>query len=234
MSAAGWWDDFFSGPWRRIQAGGYPPERTSAECDLIQGALGLEAGARVLDIPCGIGRHSVELARRGFDLTGVDLKSEHVEQAKKRAADAAVAPRFVVGDMREFESKDAFDAAFCYFGSFGYFSEDDDSRFVRVVSKALAPGGRFLIEGHIAETLLPIYREKDWFWAGSESDRVRVLEERTWNLEAGRIEGTWTIVDGSGARSVSTSIRVYGYRELRVLLEAAGFTVTAARMSLLR
>lgn len=223
MTLPTWWDEFFAEPWAHVQAGGYPAERTAAECDVIEATLKLKPGARVLDIPCGIGRHSIELARRGFRMTGAELKPEYITLARASADATGVDVRFLINDMREFVSSDRFDAAFCYFGSFGYFSEADNLRFVRAVSAALEPGGRFLIEGHIAETLLPIYREKDWFWAGSLDNRVRVLEERSWNVETSRVDSTWTIVHESGARSAETSIRIYTYRELRALLEAADF-----------
>lgn len=224
-----WWERFFSGAWSRIQAGGYPAERTAAECDLIESALELPPEARVLDIPCGIGRHSIELARRGFRVTGVDFSAESVTLARESAAAAGVDVDFIVGDMRQFVHDVPFDAAFCFFGSFGYFTEDDDRRFVRAVERALRPGGRFLIESHIAETLLPQFRERDWFWAGTEAGRVRVLEERSWDIETGRMNAVWTLVDDSGSNVYSSSIRIYTYRELRALLESEGFVRVEAR-----
>jgi SAM-dependent methyltransferase len=164
----------------------------------------------------------VELARRGFRVTGVDFNPEYVASAQETAGLAKVQARFVVSDMRDFASSEGFDAAFCYFGSFGYFSDEDNHRFVRAIAANLRRGGRFLIEGHIAETLLPTYRERDWFWAGSPDTGVRVLEERHWDLETSRVEGTWTTIDDD-VRSASTSIRIYAYRELRDLLHSAGF-----------
>jgi SAM-dependent methyltransferase len=218
-----WWSNFFGEAWPRIQAGGYPVDRTAAECDLIERTLGLSEGAAVLDIPCGIGRHSVELSRRGFNMTGIDFKAEYVADARALAADAGVQAAFVVGDMREFASPYPFDAAFCYFGSFGYFTEDDDRKFAAAVMRALRPGGRFLIETHIMETWLPVFRERDWFWAGAEDARVRVTEERSWDATTGRVQVTWTLIDDSGSKSHVTSIRIYGYRELQSLLISAGF-----------
>jgi SAM-dependent methyltransferase len=223
MTEPDWWRSFFLEPWSRIQAGGYAHERTCAECDLIQRALDFDPPARILDIPCGIGRHSVELARRGFHLTGVDFNPDFIATARAHAAAAEVRPNFLVSDMRAFTSSEKFDAAFCYFGSFGYFTGDGDRTFVHAVATTLRSGGRFLIEGHLLETLLPIYRERDWFWAGSTGGSTRVLEERSWDIETGRMEATWTTIDERGVQSSSTSVRIYAYRELRDLLHEAGF-----------
>jgi len=218
-----WWNEFFSEVWPRIQAGGYPVERTASECDFISELLQLPPGARVLDIPCGIGRHAVELARRGFQVTGVDLQTQFIEHARAEAHRAGVSPDFLVSDMREFGAAEKFDAAFCYFGSFGYFSGDGDIRFLRAVERALIPGGRFLLDTHMMETLLPVYRERDWGWADPPQNSRRVLEERTWDIQTGRVNVTWTVVDEKGSSSSSTSIRMYNFPELRALLESAGF-----------
>lgn len=219
-----WWRTYFSGPWSRMQADGYAAERTSSECDLIQSALSLKPRARILDIPCGTGRHAVELARRGFEVTGVDFSPEYIELARASAAEAEVAPQFVVCDMREFTSGERFDAAFCYFGSFGYFAEDDDEKFARAVAQSIRPGARFLIEGHIAETLLPIFRERDWTWLGPPEHGVRLIQDRNWNTESGRVEVVTTFIDGDGTERAETSMRVYTYPELRRLLQRAGFS----------
>ncbi|MDX2050743.1 MAG: methyltransferase domain-containing protein [Polyangiaceae bacterium] len=229
MAEDEWWHDFYSEAWPAIQGDGYPTERTSRECDVIVDLLHLTAGANVLDIPCGIGRHTVELARRGFRLTGIDLKAQFVEQARASALRAGVAPTLLVSDMREFSSAERFDAAFCFFGSFGYFYGDGDVTFLRAVSRVLAPGAHFLIHTHTMETLLPIHRERDWFWADPPRNSRRVIEERSWNIEAGRIEAKWTVLDGNRTTCSRTSIRMYCFPELRALLESAGFEGVEAR-----
>ena len=227
MTDTDWWRDFFAEPWSRVQAQGYPPERTSAECDLIEKALGLADAARVLDIPCGIGRHSIELARRGFKMTGVDFNPDYIASAKAGAEAAGVSPEFVTCDMKEFSSSAPFDAAFCYFGSFGYFSDEGNEKFARAVAGSLRTGGRFLIEGHLCETLLPIFRERDWSWLDAPTRSARVLEERRWDPDSGRVESEWTIIDNDGIRSAAVSMRIYLYRELRDLLRRAGFVSVA-------
>jgi SAM-dependent methyltransferase len=224
-----WWHRFFGDHWARIREGMLSPERTLAECNLIESALELESGANLLDIPCGQGRHAIELARRGFRVTGVDFNADYIATARADAERARVEVRFLVADMRELASPERFDAAYCYFGSFGYFSEEDDVRFTRAVAAVLKPRGRFLVEGHVAETLLQAFRERDWFWAGPPENRVRVLEERRWDVETGRVHSTWTIVDRDDLRSEETSHRIYAYRELKELLLRAGFVSVEIR-----
>jgi hypothetical protein len=68
-----------------------------------------------------------------------------------------------------------------------------------------------------------MFKERDWHWVGTPEASPRVLEERRWDVEAGRIEVRWTIVDDAGAQTTPSSIRIYSYREVRDLLRRAGF-----------
>ena len=156
-------------------------------------------------------------------MTGVDFGEEFVAEARSTAKDAKVNPEFLVGDMREFATTEPFDAAFCFFGSFGYFSDGDDERFARAVASSLRAGSRFVIDTHLSETLLPMFEERSWHWVGEPGASPRLLEERLFDIETGRVEGCWTLVDEAGARSTRSSIRIYSFREIRDLLVRAGF-----------
>jgi len=163
------------------------------------------------------------LARRGFRVTGIDFNPEFIARALSEAPVANVAPTFVVADMRDFPSPEPFDAAFCYFGSFGYFHDDGDAQFLSAVARALRPGARFLLDTHLMETLLPVFRQRDWFWTDPPLNSGRVLEERIWDVQSSRVETTWTVSDETGAVSGNSSIRIYTFPELRALLHANGF-----------
>lgn len=217
-----WWETFFRGPWQQVQLPGYPEDRTRAEASFIADALKLPDGAAVLDIPCGEGRHTIELARRGYATTGVDFNEAAISVARRRAAEARVDARFHVTDMREFASSEQYDAAVCFYGSFGYFDDEENLEFLRRVANALRPGGRFLLDGHVSESLFPKFRERDWSWMRQDPP-IRVLEERRLDLHTGRIESTWTFVTPDGVESHHISIRIYSYRELTGLLSQAGF-----------
>jgi SAM-dependent methyltransferase len=221
--APDWWQSFFDGPWQEGQLRGYPQDQTSREVDFILDSLRPESGARILDMPCGEGRHSIELASRGFGVVGVDFKADTVAVARERAAQRGVEVEFRVGDMREFSDSESFACAICFGGSFGYFDEEGDAKVVHGVSRSLQPGGALLIDTHVAESLLPRFRERDWHWQGEDEHRVPVLQERHFDLEARRVEATWTTVTKSGPVGQRTSVRIYSYRELVDLLRDAGF-----------
>jgi SAM-dependent methyltransferase len=217
-----WWQTFFFGPWQEVQLAGYPDEQTQAEAAFMASALRLEPGARILDIPCGQGRHSIAFAKAGFKVTGIDFNANAIQQARKVALDLNLPAEFGVADMREFSWTHPFDGAVCFFGSFGYFDDEQNLRFASRVSKSLRPGGRFLIDIHVVESLFPKFRERDWQWVRQDPP-LRIVEDRQWSLDSGRMESTWSFI-AETVSSYHLSMRIYTYRELCHLLHTAGFS----------
>src|SRR5262249_2049423 len=126
-------------------------------------------------------------------------------------------------DLRQLDDEGRFDVALCHWGSFGYFDDADNAEHLRRVCRALRPGGRFFLDSHVAETLFHRYRTQDWFWWGEGEKRTRVLEERRFDCDTGRMESIWTFQKSGAEQSLNVSVRVYTYRELRRMLEQAGF-----------
>ena len=218
-----WWKGFFAGPWGEVQAQGYPEEQTRNEVDFLVAALALEKGARVLDIGCGIGRHCIELAKRGYECTGIDFNESAILAASEVAADAGVQPSFVELDMRELEAQKSYDAAFSFFTSFGYFSNEENKEVASRFANALKPGGRILIDTLVTESLFPVFQQFRWRWA-DESRTVRLLQESKWDPEGGRVNTEWSFVRRSGpVATARSSLRVYSYNELHALLHDVGF-----------
>src|SRR6185436_9945661 len=89
-----WWQSFFSGPWQDLQLSGYPEEQNQAEAAFMIKALRVDPGSRILDVPCGQGRHSIEFGKAGFKATGIDLNPNAIEQARKTASTIGVAAEF--------------------------------------------------------------------------------------------------------------------------------------------
>lgn len=218
-----WWEDFFRGPWAEFQAQGFPHEKTQAEVDFMISTLNLEAGDSVLDLACGIGRHSVELAARGMDVTGLDFNRTVLEVAEEAAKKRGVSARFVELDMRKLTGNGVYDAVICFWTSFGYFEDQaDDLLVAKRVADSLRSGGRFLIDLQVAESVFPRFQERRWSWLNDQRSR-RLLEEVSWNVEMGRVDCEWTFLENGSARSCSSSVRLYSYRGLCGLLRQAGF-----------
>jgi SAM-dependent methyltransferase len=211
----------------------FPAEAGSgaAEADRAVRLLSLSAGARVLDIACGYGRHAVNLARRGINVVGLDLNAYFLGVAAQRAADENARAVFVRGDMRRLPFTSGFDAVVCLGGSFGQFaSEDEDFALLRETAQALKPGGKFLLDVANRDGILSRFIGKDW---DELEDGTVVLHERRWDSLQGRVEGKDVVVGPDGRRrEYEHSMRLYGAPEISSILRRAGFDVLALYGSL--
>ena len=220
-----WFDGFFEEEWLDEIALHLPDEGTQSQVDFVVERLGLEPGARILDVACGHGRHSLELARRGFRVTGVDLSPRSLELARKAAKGDSLDIEFVERDARALDFDAEFDAAINLFTSvIGYFEDDADSQKVlRAAARALVPGGSFLVDTVNAFALGRRYQEA--MWDELESGGV-MLHRGSFDLLKGRNEVTWTFIREDGSRSELThSLRIYTPHELARMFDAAGLTV---------
>jgi len=204
-------------------------EQTRVEADFIQQQLQITTPARVLDVPCGGGRLALELAGRGFALTGVDIASEFIDEAKTNAAARGLKIEWHNRDMRELPWRAEFDAAFCFGNSFGYLDDEGNAQFLRAVARTLKPGARLVIEtGAAAESLLPNFQPRRWFELGG----ITLLIDSRYDYEQGRIITDYTFIRDGQAEKRPSSQRVYTFSELRSLFDGAGLHVSASLASL--
>jgi len=179
-----------------------------------------EASAAALDLACGIGRHALELARRGFRVTGVDRTRLYLERAVRRAREEWLAVELLREDMRRFRRPGVFDLALNLFTSFGYFPEPaDDRRVLENVYASLKPGGVFVLDLMGKEVLARIFRERDWH----REEGFVVMEERVVRNAWSWIESRWTILRPGRKTEIQLSHRLYSAAELEGLLRSAGF-----------
>ncbi|HSL09769.1 MAG TPA: class I SAM-dependent methyltransferase [Actinomycetota bacterium] len=219
---AEWWEEMFSSEaWQAVQRNWSSVEDTADQTERVIEALGLDAGARVLDVPAGDGRIALELAAAGYVVVGVDAIAAFVEAGRRDAERRGLTNvTLEVGDMRELTYDAEFDAAICFWGSFGYFDDAGNLAQAASVARALRAGGRYLIDTPSLETLYPRFRERTWF----RVDDTVVLQEASLVMGTGRVETEWTFVrSGVPAGSHRTSVRVYPVHELTELLREAGF-----------
>lgn len=192
-----------------------------AEVEKVVSLLGIGPGTHILDLCCGVGRHSLELARRGFHVTGVDRTRLYLDRASKQAEAEGLKIEFVQDDMRSFCRPDAFDVAINLFTSFSYFEDPEEDRQVLLnVYRSLKPGGVFLLEMMGKEILARIFRERDWH----EENGVLILEERKLSKNWGWIESRWIMFKGNNRTELRLSQRLYSAVELTSLVTGCGFT----------
>jgi 2-polyprenyl-3-methyl-5-hydroxy-6-metoxy-1,4-benzoquinol methylase len=119
---------------------------TVGEVDFIEKELGFDKSKHVLDIGCGTGRHDIELARRGFKVTGVDLSKAQLQRAKEKASDANVEIEFIQKDARELEFKNLFDMVIMICeGGFPLMETDEmNFKILQNAAKALKEDGKFI------------------------------------------------------------------------------------------
>ncbi|MDP2920048.1 MAG: methyltransferase domain-containing protein [Dehalococcoidia bacterium] len=206
--------------WRDIM---FSPKRLAdarTEIDDLIKLVALKSGAHILDLCCGVGRHSLELARRGFKVTGVDITPSYLDIATARAKEEKLVIEFVREDMRTFRRPDAFDAIINMFTSFGFFEDiEDDRRVAHNAYASLKRGGRFLIDTQGKEVLARVFRERDWRQEGE----VLWLEERKIVGNWERIESLWTLIKDGERYENRIVLRLYCATELVALLKSAGF-----------
>jgi SAM-dependent methyltransferase len=215
-----WWMDFFSGMaldvWRRA----VPEERTRAEADFIHSVLRLPPPAGLLDVPCGAGRMSLELALRGYQMTGVDIAQPFLAEAKSKAAARGLSIAYQHGDMRSLAWQAEFEGAICWGNSFGYFEDAGNGDFLNSIARALKPGGRFIVDASsVAECILPTFREREWAHIGD----ILFLEENLYDHLQGRMNTHYTFIRGGKVETKAGSHRIYTYREICRMMEGAGF-----------
>jgi SAM-dependent methyltransferase len=222
---AQWYREFFDDLYLRVYQPLEAPEQVRKEVDFIVKALDMPQGVKILDLCCGQGRHSLELARRGFQVVGVDLSEALLYAARKRAESEGLSVTFLHCDMREIDFADEFDAVINMFTSFGYLeSEAEDEKVLGKVAQALKSGGKFLLDVVNRDRLVRDFQAREWHAA---DEGWLVLEERTFDHLSGRMETRWVCVARDGVRYERlSSVRLYTASELRTMLERAGLKVT--------
>ncbi len=220
--APAWWETFFDETYLYLWSQVIPPEKTESEATGLWNLLALRAGSRVLDAPCGYGRLSLPLARRGASVVGVDQSATNIEHAERTRADMpAERLRYVRHDLRRPLADGGFDAAINVFTSLGYGTEQDDRAVLNTLAGALRPGGLLFVEtAHRDQVVVRLAKAGPW---GSRfADGTLMVEEPKFDAVAGRLDSTWHWSGPRGAGQKTASLRVYTATELVRLVEGAG------------
>ena len=209
-----WQKTFFRGAtnemWRRAMT----PQMTRADADYLHRALAAAPGSRILDVPCGNGRHAVALAARGCAMTGLDQSEEFIAEARGHSG-----VEWRLGDMRDLPWEAEFDGAYCFGNSFCYLDREGVRTFLEAIARALKPGGRFIVEtGMAAESILPTLVRNRWM----RFDDLFMLSENQYDAADSRLDVQYTFIWQGKAETLPTSSYVLTVSEIRRLHSEAG------------
>ena len=220
-----WWKHFFEGLAVDFWGAAIPPEATAEDAAFLWKHLALWPGARVLDVPCGLGRLARVFAGRGCAMTGVDISGRALAAAQEHAKSSIHGEiRYQRAEMRDLPWPGEFDAAFCFGNSFGYLDDDGNAEFLNAVSRVLRPGGRFALDyGQTAESVFPRIVPKE----ETEIAGFHFAEETRYDPLTARIENVFTFARGGARETMLASQRVYTLRQILELLSAAGLRTLA-------
>lgn len=216
-----WYETFFTAPVNRFWEKMVPPEATAADLAFLLRHLALPAGASILDVPCGAGRHALALARLGHRVTGVDLSEDAIARARAQAESEGLDARFVRADMRDLPAGGAFDAVACLGNSVGYFPAAETAAFLGALASRLRPRGRLVLDcSTCAESLFPLQDERTIEFAGGAYEARMAYDPRRSLLKTeARLTLAGETHDLRYAHHIVTSGTLVGW------LETAGLSV---------
>jgi 2-polyprenyl-3-methyl-5-hydroxy-6-metoxy-1,4-benzoquinol methylase len=195
---------------------------TFGECDFIEAEIGGDRSTPILDVGCGTGRHAIELAKRGYRVTGVDLSPSQIERARSKAAAAGVAVDFRVGDARELVFAGEFGLVILICEGAFPLMETDEMNFdiLRGTARALRPGGKLILT--TLNGLFPLHRSVGQFENENLVDAASAGHD--FDLLTFRMRSRLQTVDQHGRPiEVDCDERWYVPSELTWLLKQAGF-----------
>ena len=198
-------------------------EITKDDVDFIESSLRLKKKARILDLACGFGRHSIALANRGYEMVGLDLSRPLLERALEVAKAQSLSVKFLRGDMRELNFSGIFDGCFIWDTSLGYFDDRRNLGVLQGVGRALKVGGRLLID--VVNRDFVVHRTPTRLWW--EGTGCIFLEESEFDYQTStlQVQRSYIYEDGSPPLEQTSFIRLYNVHELRQMLHVAGFKV---------
>lgn len=223
-----WYEEWFGHEYLEVYSH-RDDDEASRDINNIENLLLFSGGSKILDLACGNGRHSVELAKRGHEVTGVDLSEDLLDVARDRAEKEAVEVSFMRCDMRDLPFDSGFDYVLNMFTSFGYFENDkENSKILASIHKTLVRGGRFLIDYINVHHVLGSLVAED----NKEVNGKMVRQQRSYNPETRRLEKKILISSEDGEKEFLESVRLYEVDEIIRMAESAGLYIESTFGSL--
>ncbi|MEE9525586.1 MAG: methyltransferase domain-containing protein [Candidatus Woesearchaeota archaeon] len=222
-------------------------QRTQRESEGVVNLLKLKKESNILDCPCGYGRHSIALAKKEYNVKGIDISWGLLKYAISDAERFGLEKKalFEIGDMRDLgeENYNRFDAVINMFYSFGFFEEEDNVQTMQEFYNALKEDGQFLLHTDISPEM--ILKGKDYKLSETRNltngkringklvtDGKLIIKEK-YNHKTKRITGSWVIEQKDDWKDelyeiklTPYSVRIYSKEEFDEMAKGVGFKET--------
>jgi ubiquinone/menaquinone biosynthesis C-methylase UbiE len=220
-----WYKEVFDEEYLKFWAPYITEEQTLKEVEFMEKFLSFFPGCKILDVCCGHGRHCIQLAKRGYEVVGVDLSEKLLEVARKRAEELKLLCSFIHKDARKMDFNEEFDFAINMFTSFGFLESDkEDQKILNSVARALKRGGKFLLDFLNCYAIVRHYVSRT---AREFEDGSLMVSFRTFDILTGKNRDKTTFIYPNGQKkSYEIIIRFYTPVELIEMLEIAGLETT--------
>ena len=218
-------DTFFEGIYKDVWRKLIPPGLSEAECDFIEDVAGLKKSDKILDLMCGYGRHTLELAKRGYDITAIDNSETYISEINSVATEEKLSIKaFAVGAL-EADLQEKYKAILCMGNSFAFFNRNEAAELLKKLSSCLQPDGILVINSWmVAEIAIKHFREKEWI----EVDDYKYLMNYKFLFQPSRIESEHTIIGPDGCIEVINGVDyIFTLAELETMFLQVGIATKA-------
>lgn len=218
-------DLFFAGSYKEAWRQIIPKALTEAEIDFIQEVASLGKGGTVLDLMCGYGRHALQLAERGINVTAVDNLLEYIEEIRVKSKELSLPLEAVQASALDIKLEKNYDAVICMGNSFAFFNKKDAINILKTVSRYLKSNGILIIDSWmIAEIAIRHFKERDWHYAGD----YKCILEYKYHFHPSRIESQQTIISPDGTVEIIPGVDyIFTLDELEMMFNEAGLRTKA-------
>jgi 2-polyprenyl-3-methyl-5-hydroxy-6-metoxy-1,4-benzoquinol methylase len=223
MNQKQWYEELFANYAKTYDKESFT-QGTIGECDFIERELNYNKSLNILDVGCGTGRHSIELSKRGYSVTGIDLSESQLTQAKEKSAKENLQIKFQKYDARDLPFKKEFDAAIMLCEGGFSLMETDEMNFeiLKNVTKSLKDKSKFIFT--TLSGLFPLYHSVEKFCAANSVGENATYSSNTFDLMTFRDHNKTEIVDDDGnKKTLECNERFYVPSEITWLLKSLGY-----------
>lgn len=198
-----------------------PEEATEKQVEFLIKYMQLKKSQKILDLACGHGRHANRLAQRGYDVTGIDKSEEFLQEARKRAENFEVEPKFIQADMRKLDYQEEFDRVILMFTAFGYFDDKMNLQVLKNINSALKPEGVFCFDimnrDYILKNFLP--------YIVVEKNEDLMIDRNRFDSETGYLHNRRIVIRDGKRKDKPFLLKLYNPTEIKMWLEKASFII---------